>query len=359
MNKRMRRGFTLIELLVVIAIIAVLIALLLPAVQAAREAARRAQCTNNMKQIGLAMHNYHSGIGTFPPGKAQAAATVPYTKFAGWTDWSAQSMMLPYMEQVPIYNAINFSFCGGYNYGGYCNITANNKLVASFMCPSDQNVGFGGAPTQSMATALSWAQTEFPPNINSYRGSIGTTTSKWGWTTGYMQCQPNAPGLPNIAQQPCQAFSTGLFVYYISNGIQQVTDGTSNTIAFAESLVGDPGTVSVNHRNNGVTNVGGNGGAVGIAAVPDASAGNVYQTVVVPALQLCTQTYQAQTASITGSGGTVGAGDQWGSRCSTRSSRPTRSRHPGTPAKVRARAAEVMTRMSRIPRATTQAVLMS
>jgi len=238
MSTRTQRAFTLIELLVVIAIIAVLIALLLPAVQAAREAARRSQCTNNMKQIGLALHNYHQSVGTFPPGKAQSASQVPYTGYAGWTDWGPQAFMLPYMEQNPIYNAINFNFCGGYSYGGYCNITANNKLIASYMCPSDTNVGFGGAPSQSLALAQNWGQTNYPPNTNSYRGSIGTTTSKWGWTTGYMQCQPDPMGFgtPN----PCTAFSTGLFVYYVSNGIQQVTDGTSNTIAYAESLVGDP-----------------------------------------------------------------------------------------------------------------------
>src|SRR5262249_30731332 len=97
-----RRGFTLIELLVVIAIIAVLIALLLPAVQAAREAARRAQCVNNLKQIGLAMHNYHDVVGTFPPG----AIADP-----GWggTWWNWPAFILPGMEQSTIYNAINFS----------------------------------------------------------------------------------------------------------------------------------------------------------------------------------------------------------------------------------------------------------
>ena len=98
MVSRNRRGFTLIELLVVIAIIAVLIALLLPAVQAAREAARRAQCTNNLKQIGLALHNYHSAINSLPWGDG------PW-----WIEWSAHTLLLPYMEQGPIYNAINFA----------------------------------------------------------------------------------------------------------------------------------------------------------------------------------------------------------------------------------------------------------
>jgi prepilin-type N-terminal cleavage/methylation domain-containing protein/prepilin-type processing-associated H-X9-DG protein len=303
MSMRIRRGFTLIELLVVIAIIAVLIALLLPAVQAAREAARRAQCTNNLKQIGLALHNYHQSIGTFPPGKAMSASAVPYTAYAGWTDWGPQAMMLPYMEQNPIYNAINFNFCGGYGYGGYCNITANNKLIASYMCPSDNNVGFGGAPSQSLALAQSWGQANYPPNTNSYRGSIGTTTSKWGWTTGYMQCQPDPMGFgtPN----PCTAFSTGLFVYYVSNGIQQVTDGTSNTIAYAESLVGDPGTFSPLHRNDSVTNV--TGAAPG--AVPDASAGNTYTTLIIPALQQCTNTFKVATLNATAM---YDGGNRWG-----------------------------------------------
>ena len=99
MVHRVRRGFTLIELLVVIAIIAVLIALLLPAVQAAREAARRAQCVNNLKQIGLAVHNY-----------VQASKeSIPWGDGPWWAEWSANTMLLPYIEQQAIYNSVNFT----------------------------------------------------------------------------------------------------------------------------------------------------------------------------------------------------------------------------------------------------------
>ncbi|KAJ3054402.1 hypothetical protein HK102_011528, partial [Quaeritorhiza haematococci] len=202
-----RSGGARIELLVVIAIIAVLIALLLPAVQSAREAARRSQCVNNLKQIGLGLHNYHQAVGVFPPGQLAAAADLPYAGYAGWTEWSAQAMILPYLEQTPLYNAINFSFAGGYGVAQNINGTAWTTVVNGYLCPSDGNAGKVG--------------------YNSYYASRGTSF--------------NADF--NVAQNPppnCggNLRSTGLFSYQQAYGLNDITDGSSNTVAFSEGLVG-------------------------------------------------------------------------------------------------------------------------
>src|SRR5271170_5380238 len=113
---RNHRAFTLIELLVVIAIIAVLIALLLPAVQAAREAARRSQCTNNLKQIGLAMHNYVSTYVNVPPNNTDWYPNGSSTPAAG-QNWSQLARLLPYLEQTTAYNAINWNYGSRWNQG--------------------------------------------------------------------------------------------------------------------------------------------------------------------------------------------------------------------------------------------------
>jgi prepilin-type N-terminal cleavage/methylation domain-containing protein/prepilin-type processing-associated H-X9-DG protein len=128
--RRRTAGFTLIELLVVIAIIGVLIALLLPAVQAAREAARRMQCTGNLKQIGIALHNYHDTHATFPAGGWIAAVTDPTTKNMN-IGWSA--VVLPGLEQRALYDGLNLS----YIYDHPSNSTATHTVLAIYLCPSE------------------------------------------------------------------------------------------------------------------------------------------------------------------------------------------------------------------------------
>jgi prepilin-type N-terminal cleavage/methylation domain-containing protein len=125
------RAFTLIELLVVIAIVATLIALLLPAVQAAREAARRTQCTNNLKQIGIALHNYHDAFGAFPRG--YLSLMDPLTFDNDGPGWGWVSFSLNQMEQLPVYNSINFVL--GIEFPA--NLTARLTVLGSFLCPSD------------------------------------------------------------------------------------------------------------------------------------------------------------------------------------------------------------------------------
>ena len=152
LRSRNQRGFTLIELLVVIAIIAVLIALLLPAVQQAREAARRSQCKNNLKQLGLALHNYHE-VTNFLPRLNQGSRYDGTGD--GWRSFSAHAMILPYMDQAPLYNKINFSVnaCCDNGGGPYNMESAGNPTgiqlntlgpIPGFVCPSDQRVDTPG-----------------------------------------------------------------------------------------------------------------------------------------------------------------------------------------------------------------------
>jgi prepilin-type N-terminal cleavage/methylation domain-containing protein/prepilin-type processing-associated H-X9-DG protein len=204
MTLHTRRGFTLIELLVVISIIAVLIALLLPAVQSAREAARRSQCVNNLKQIGLAMHNYHTGHGTFPLGGTIAPA-YSNTYTTQWGTWSAHALMLGYLEQTPLFNAANFSWATVMGPGWAINSTVTNSMINTFLCPSD-NLSPSAVPPGD----------QWSGRLNNYFASVGTTLAYQGAldTTG--------------------VFTQAGHVY----GVRNITDGSSNTIAFAEAVVG-------------------------------------------------------------------------------------------------------------------------
>ena len=138
----LRRAFTLIELLVVIAIIAILIALLLPAVQQAREAARRTQCKNNLKQLGLAHHNYHDVYHSFAPNINLIWTGPPYTTAnRGWGGSQASHLvqLLPYIEQTALFNGINFNNAGtvkpwAQTVGGKL---VNETVIAAFQCPSE------------------------------------------------------------------------------------------------------------------------------------------------------------------------------------------------------------------------------
>ena len=160
-----RRGFTLIELLVVIAIIAVLIALLLPAVQAAREAARRSQCTNNLKQIGLAMHNYIS-VHRYTPPACMDSNWVSNTPQA---NFSQHVRLLPYIEQTTAYNALNLSFGARWNdrspiYYDQIQKTVLVMQISAFLCPSDPNPGASGTEVIANVNRLV-GSSNYPSNL--------------------------------------------------------------------------------------------------------------------------------------------------------------------------------------------------
>ncbi len=218
-----RRGFTLIELLVVIAIIAVLIALLLPAVQAAREAARRAQCVNNLKQLGLAAANYVSANNVYPMGMYQGPSRsyggVGGSWYAGMT---AFPPLLPQMEQQALFSSYNFSLAS---------FDPDNRTILAtglntLWCPSDGTISSGQpAPTSS----------NFGAYINStstvYRTDYAACGGIW-LASNFGTGNPTGSNASSIAA--AQANNNGVFNYQASVSIAAITDGTSNTMAFGE-----------------------------------------------------------------------------------------------------------------------------
>jgi len=194
--RTVRAGFTLIELLVVIAIIAVLIGLLVPAVQKVREAANRMSCTNNLKQLGLALHGFHDSNGNFPQGRSLTNAL----------SFSAQSRLLPFIEQEAAGKLIDFSVA----YTHPNNAAATAVVVKTFVCPSD---------------SISQVPARWGPL--SYRVNEGTTVAMWQGpsdTAGVNNSLPSDNG-PFFCNRPYR--------------FADILDGTSNTAGFSEHLVGD------------------------------------------------------------------------------------------------------------------------
>ncbi len=213
------RGFTLVELLVVIAIIGILIALLLPAVQAAREAARRSQCSNNLKQLGLAVHNYHDTFKVFPPGvvaaRLNAGTTFP-------TNMSWMPLLLPFMEQAPLYDQLQPYIVtrASSNFPS----AIMNTVIAGLTCPSDPNKG--------KKTTIH-GEADPPPDNND------------GFCGNYLLCNGSEQVTEGTGGNSFRM--NGMFYYLSNTNMAMVIDGTSNTVMSAEVLV-VPET-STSHRD--------------------------------------------------------------------------------------------------------------
>ena len=203
-HRRQSRGFTLIEVLVVIAIIAVLVAILLPAVQQAREAARNSQCKNNLKQLGIAMHSYHEVHGMFPPPQGKSV----WDNGNYYRAFSAQAMMLPYLDQAALYSKLDMSLMYSQAPNGTADGTPYRVRLASMLCPSDRDwVGVEGG--------------------NNYVMSAG-------------------PSLYWVAV----ANQIGMFNRDRTTNLRDLSDGASNTIAASESLKGDNDGAAYNLRTD-------------------------------------------------------------------------------------------------------------
>ncbi len=216
------RGFTLIELLVVIAIIAVLIALLLPAVQSAREAARRMQCTNNLKQLGLAAMNYESANGTLPSGGYAATRDYDGSIKPGL---SVFVRMLPFIEGQSSFNAANFSF----SLESSAQATVASTGVGFLWCPSDAVVSNGTSPLDSSYN--------LPTNtMNQYYTSYGGNEGLWDLDVQWNDDNPSRWYTGAYAAR--KANMNGVIFMSSNVRVSEITDGTSNTMVFAEHCHG-------------------------------------------------------------------------------------------------------------------------
>ena len=245
-----RHGFTLVELLVSIATIGILISLLLPAVQSAREAARRTQCANNLKQLALAVQNFHAALGTFPPDHL-------FTYDPTAANWSWLAAILPHLEQESLYQQANV--------GGAAPNNINQSLpqiaqrVATFLCPSDPYAWRGPMSQSSnfdmldpVLGPLNYEMTCYRANVGSNWGGGPPGSSTW-WGTDSQWCNPDANNAdPNTTYDGC---CHGNGVIWENNqpiGVKDILDGASNTILIGEALTGKDYQNSWCHMDNAI-----------------------------------------------------------------------------------------------------------
>jgi len=213
-------GFTLIELLVVIAIIAILIALLLPAVQQAREAARRTQCKNNLKQHGLALHNYHDVHRVFPASFIRREYT--FSTFAG-PGWGWGTMLLPFMDQAPLFSQLNVNLLDA---ADATLIPLSQTVLNTFRCPS--------APGGNLNEKLNNPPTAEPHALSTYKAVFGEMNTQFNYAGD--NC--------SLFQGSCINLSNGVFSANSRISFRDITDGTSNTVAIGEVPYGVNGQTS-------------------------------------------------------------------------------------------------------------------
>lgn len=205
-----RCGFSLIELLVVVSIIAILVALLLPAVQQAREAARRTQCKSNIKQIALALHNYHDNSGIFPSGQYYCLPGTPCTASAHLSDgWGWTASLLPYVDQAPLFNGFNFSLAMRNPHHAHLLATP----IALFQCPSD-------ATRKSL----------LPPTVNTFLPERFATSNYCGNGGSF----GNSFEAPAIAMN--EMLTNGILGRDSARRLRDITDGASNTFLVGEVI---------------------------------------------------------------------------------------------------------------------------
>ncbi len=213
---RVRPGFTLVELLVVITIIGILIALLLPAVQAAREAARRAQCQNNLKQIGLALHNYHSAMNVFPPSSVWKQGVNPESGNTASLSENWVILVLPYLEQQALRDAFNLSLF----ITNAANMPARSTQLSVMMCPSDpyNRQAFNGSSNSAVSNmGDNWARGNYAANASMGIMSSGSAGNRTTWSESRYR---------------------GVMGANVSSSIEEIKDGSSNTILAGEIRAG-------------------------------------------------------------------------------------------------------------------------